>query len=79
MSLNLNIEIAMKIIICQKFWHRRYYGTWYKIFTSGVLPGRVVPSSVVGVMEQNGYDCSRKKVVMGYILSSTMDYVITSL
>lgn len=37
------------------------FGHGIKIFTSGVLPGRVIPSSVVGVMEQNGYDCSRKK------------------
>ena len=37
------------------------FGHGIRIFTSGVLPGRVIPSSVVGVMEQNGYDCSRKK------------------
>ena len=30
------------------------FGHGIKIFTSGVLPGRVVPSSVVGVMEVEG-------------------------
>ena len=35
------------------------FGTWYKdIYYLEFCPGRVIPSSVVGVMEQNGYDFS---------------------
>ena len=54
------------------------FGHGTKIFTSGVLPGRVVPSSVVGVMEQNGYDCSRKKASdVDIYCHQPWDYVIT--
>ena len=68
-----NIEIAMNILLvsnndmCRSRMAQKIlssFGHGIKIFTSGVLPGRVIPSSVVGVMEQNGYDCSRKKLVM---------------
>ena len=62
-------------------WHRRLlssFGHGIKIFTSGVLPGRVIPSSVVGVMEQNGYDCSRKKASdVDIYCHQPWDYVIT--
>lgn len=54
------------------------FGHGIKIFTSGVLPGRVIPSSVVGVMEQNGYDCSRKKASdVDIYCHQPWDYVIT--
>lgn len=39
------------------------FGKGMKISTSGVLPGGVVPESVAAVMEQNGYDFSRRKAV----------------
>ena len=53
----MNILLVSNSDICrsrmaQKILSSFGYGT--QIFTSGVLPGRVVPSSVVGVMEQNG-------------------------
>ena len=61
-------------------WHRRYYllldmGQRYLPleFCRGV-----VPSSVVGVMEQNGYDCSRKKASdVDIYCHQPWDYVIT--
>lgn len=54
------------------------FGHGIRIFTSGVLPGRVIPSSVVGVMEQNGYDCSRKKASdVDIYCHQPWDYVIT--
>ena len=54
------------------------FGHGIKIFTSGVLPGRVIPSSVVGVMEQNGYDFSRRKPCdVATYAQQTWDYVIT--
>lgn len=71
--MNLNIEIAMNILLvsnndmCRSRMAQKIlssFGHGIRIFTSGVLPGRVIPSSVVGVMEQNGYDCSRKKALV---------------
>ena len=61
--MNLNIEIAMNILLvsnndmCRSRMAQKIlssFGHGIRIFTSGVLPGRVIPSSVVGVMEQNG-------------------------
>ena len=87
LQVEFSIGIAMNILlvsnsdICrsrmaQKILSSFGYGT--KIFTSGVLPGRVVPSSVVGVMEQNGYDCSRKKASdVDIYCHQPWDYVIT--
>ena len=77
----MNILLVSNSDICrsrmaQKILSSFGYGT--KIFTSGVLPGRVVPSSVVGVMEQNGYDCSRKKASdVDIYCHQPWDYVIT--
>lgn len=54
------------------------FGHGIKIFTSGVLPGGVVPSLVADVMEQNGYDLSRKKTSdMEIYCHQPWDYVIT--
>ena len=46
------------------------FGHGIRIFTSGVLPGRVIPSSVVGVMEQDTTVLVRKLVMWIYIVIS---------
>ena len=40
------------------------FGRGMKISTAGVLVGNSVPDVVCQVMEQNGYDFSRRKLVM---------------
>lgn len=53
-------------------------GRGTKIFTCGGLPGGVVPQSVADVMEQNGYDFSRKKASdVDIYCHQSWDYVIT--
>lgn len=54
------------------------FGKGIKIFTAGVLPGGVVPEVVANVMEQNGYDFSRKKANdVDIYCHQSWDYVIT--
>ena len=77
----MNILLVSNSDICRSRMAQKIlssFGHGTKIFTSGVLPGRVVPSSVVGVMEQNGYDCSRKKASdVDIYCHQPWDYVIT--
>lgn len=77
----MNILLVSNSDICRSRMAQKIlssFGHGIKIFTSGVLPGRVIPSSVVGVMEQNGYDCSRKKASdVDIYCHQAWDYVIT--
>lgn len=55
-----------------------FFGKGTKIFTAGVLPGGVIPESVVNVMERNGYEISHKKATDANLYShQSWDYVIT--
>ena len=77
----MNILLVSNSDICRSRMAQKIlssFGHGIRIFTSGVLPGRVIPSSVVGVMEQNGYDCSRKKASdVDIYCHQPWDYVIT--
>lgn len=54
------------------------FGRGMKVSTAGILAGNSVPDVVCRVMEQNGYDFSRRKPcdVTAYT-QQTWDYVIT--
>lgn len=54
------------------------FGRGMKISTAGVLVGNSVPDVVCQVMEQNGYDFSRRKPCdVATYAQQTWDYVIT--
>ncbi len=54
------------------------FGRGMKISTAGVLVGNSVPDVVCQVMEQNGYDFSRRKPCdVATYTQQTWDYVIT--
>lgn len=54
------------------------FGRGMKISTAGVLVGNSVPDVVCLVMEQNGYDFSRRKPCdVATYAQQTWDYVIT--
>ena len=54
------------------------FGRGMKISTAGILAGNSVPDVVCQVMEQNGYDFSRRKPCdVATYAQQTWDYVIT--
>ncbi len=54
------------------------FGRGMKISTAGIIEGSYIPDAVCNVMEQNGYDISRKKPSsVGAYTRQSWDYVIT--
>lgn len=54
------------------------FGRGMKISTAGIMEGNYIPDAVCNVMEQNGYELSRKKPsAVGVHTRQSWDYVIT--